>query len=157
MTTKIAISLPRIPFIHVPNAMLSSLPTCPCKTAGHPVIDRIFPCSSDLSARPGKSQGEDTAGHTFAAEPESCRESGPPMTLRPCPSCPCGLPPTMPRAVALHRRRRSCPYAEALMRSRYTAFTLGNEAYLRATWHPDFCRPTCTWPTTRPPNGWGWR
>lgn len=24
------------------------------------------------------------------------------------------------------------------MRSRYTAFTLGNEAYLRTTWHPDF-------------------
>ena len=26
--------------------------------------------------------------------------------------------------------------AEALMRSRYTAYTLGNEAYLQATWHP---------------------
>lgn len=26
--------------------------------------------------------------------------------------------------------------AEQLMRSRYTAYTLGNEAYLRATWHP---------------------
>ncbi|MFP5393557.1 MAG: YchJ family protein [Gammaproteobacteria bacterium] len=28
------------------------------------------------------------------------------------------------------------PTAEALMRSRYTAFTQRNEAYLRATWHP---------------------
>lgn len=28
------------------------------------------------------------------------------------------------------------PTAEALMRSRYTAFTLRDEAYLRATWHP---------------------
>jgi SEC-C motif-containing protein len=27
--------------------------------------------------------------------------------------------------------------AEALMRSRYTAYTLRDEAYLRATWHPD--------------------
>ena len=26
--------------------------------------------------------------------------------------------------------------AEALMRSRYTAYTLCNETYLRATWHP---------------------
>lgn len=26
--------------------------------------------------------------------------------------------------------------AEALMRSRYTAYTQRNEAYLRATWHP---------------------
>lgn len=28
------------------------------------------------------------------------------------------------------------PTAEALMRSRYTAYTQRNEAYLRATWHP---------------------
>jgi SEC-C motif domain protein len=28
------------------------------------------------------------------------------------------------------------PSAEALMRSRYSAYTLGDEAYLRATWHP---------------------
>lgn len=25
------------------------------------------------------------------------------------------------------------------MRSRYTAFALGNEHYIRATWHPDTC------------------
>ena len=31
--------------------------------------------------------------------------------------------------------------AEQLMRSRYTAYTLGNEAYLRATWHPSTCPP----------------
>ncbi len=29
--------------------------------------------------------------------------------------------------------------AEALMRSRYTAFSLANEAYLRYSWHPDNC------------------
>jgi SEC-C motif-containing protein len=28
------------------------------------------------------------------------------------------------------------PSAETLMRSRYTAYTLRDEAYLRATWHP---------------------
>ena len=28
------------------------------------------------------------------------------------------------------------PTAELLMRSRYTAYTRGDEAYLRATWHP---------------------
>jgi SEC-C motif-containing protein len=28
------------------------------------------------------------------------------------------------------------PTAEQLMRSRYTAYTRGDEAYLRATWHP---------------------
>ena len=31
------------------------------------------------------------------------------------------------------------PTAETLMRSRYTAYTLRNEAYLRATWHPSTC------------------
>jgi SEC-C motif-containing protein len=29
--------------------------------------------------------------------------------------------------------------AEALMRSRYTAFTMANETYLRYSWHPDNC------------------
>lgn len=31
------------------------------------------------------------------------------------------------------------PTAETLMRSRYTAFVLKNEAYLRFSWHPDTC------------------
>ncbi|KAB8060301.1 YchJ family protein [Janthinobacterium violaceinigrum] len=31
------------------------------------------------------------------------------------------------------------PTAETLMRSRYTAFTLRDEAYLRATWHASTC------------------
>jgi SEC-C motif-containing protein len=32
--------------------------------------------------------------------------------------------------------KRLAPTAEALMRSRYTAYTLLNEDYLLATWHP---------------------
>ncbi|CAH1386308.1 YchJ family protein [Candidatus Nitrotoga sp. M5] len=35
----------------------------------------------------------------------------------------------------------SAPSAEALMRSRYVAYTLGREDYLLATWHPS-TRPT---------------
>lgn len=34
---------------------------------------------------------------------------------------------------------RQAPTAEALMRSRYTAFTQLNEGYLRYSWHPDTC------------------
>ncbi len=34
------------------------------------------------------------------------------------------------------------PTAEALMRSRYTAFVLLNENYLRYSWHPDTCPKT---------------
>ena len=33
----------------------------------------------------------------------------------------------------------NAPTAEALMRSRYSAFCLLNEAYLRYSWHPDTC------------------
>ncbi|NOQ88542.1 MAG: hypothetical protein GQ550_06415 [Gammaproteobacteria bacterium] len=34
---------------------------------------------------------------------------------------------------------RDAATAEALMRSRYTAFVLSNEDYLRYSWHPDTC------------------
>jgi len=34
------------------------------------------------------------------------------------------------------------PTAESLMRSRYTAFVLLNEDYLRYSWHPDKCPKT---------------
>jgi len=33
----------------------------------------------------------------------------------------------------------AAPSAEALMRSRYVAYVLGLESYLRATWHPRTC------------------
>jgi len=36
-------------------------------------------------------------------------------------------------------QKQSAPTAEALMRSRYTAFTLLDEDYLRLSWHPDTC------------------
>ena len=36
----------------------------------------------------------------------------------------------------------NAPTAEALMRSRYTAFVLLNEVYLRYSWHPDTCPKT---------------
>jgi len=34
------------------------------------------------------------------------------------------------------------PNAEALMRSRYSAYVLANVDYLKATWHPDFLPPS---------------
>jgi len=36
----------------------------------------------------------------------------------------------------------AAPTAEALMRSRYSAFVLLNEDYLRYSWHPDTCPKT---------------
>ncbi|WP_374483237.1 YchJ family protein [Zoogloea sp.] len=58
------------------------------------------------------------------------------------PSCPCGSPADYAACCGQYIDSSvSAPSAEALMRSRYTAFTLGNESYLRATWHPDFLPP----------------
>jgi len=37
---------------------------------------------------------------------------------------------------------RDAPTASALMRSRYTAFALSDEDYLRYSWHPDTCPKT---------------
>lgn len=62
--------------------------------------------------------------------------------------CPCGR--TERRGRPLHLGEccgrwlagAPAPDAEALMRSRYTAYVLGDEAYLLGTWHP----------RTRPPD-----
>lgn len=56
------------------------------------------------------------------------------------PSCPC----ESGRAYRLCcqpyvEMQRSAPTAEALMRSRYTAFVLKDEGYLRHSWHPEYC------------------
>lgn len=69
------------------------------------------------------------------------------MTIEPPPGapCPCGLTATYQRccgrwhAGPLHLQ---APEAEALMRSRYSAFVLQRAEYLLDTWHP----------STRPPS-----
>ncbi|GAA1683767.1 YchJ family protein [Kribbella yunnanensis] len=60
----------------------------------------------------------------------------------PTTPCPCGLPATYAECCgALHNGTRTATTAEQLMRSRYTAFVVGDTAYLLRTWHS----------TTRPP------
>lgn len=56
-------------------------------------------------------------------------------------SCPCGSGDAFAACCGpLHRGRGSgrvtAPTAERLMRSRYSAFAVGDDAYLLATWHP---------------------
>ncbi|MBW4717643.1 SEC-C domain-containing protein [Saccharothrix sp. SC076] len=52
-------------------------------------------------------------------------------------ACPCGLgEPYEECCGACHSGRRTAATAEALMRSRYSAFALGEADYLLATWHP---------------------
>lgn len=57
--------------------------------------------------------------------------------------CPCGSGKPYAACCARHiEGNEPAPTAEALMRSRYTAYTLLKEDYLLATWHP----------STRPPS-----
>ncbi|WP_407539581.1 YchJ family protein [Deinococcus radiomollis] len=52
--------------------------------------------------------------------------------------CPCGSGRRYAACCgALHSGKREAKTAEALMRSRYSAYVLRLEAYLLHTWHPD--------------------
>ncbi|AOS63746.1 YchJ family protein [Actinoalloteichus hymeniacidonis] len=51
--------------------------------------------------------------------------------------CPCGLGEAFADCCApLHEGRRRAATAEQLMRSRYSAFAVGDTEYLLASWHP---------------------
>ncbi|WP_404816190.1 YchJ family protein [Streptomyces thermolineatus] len=51
--------------------------------------------------------------------------------------CPCGSGGSYADCCgALHRSREAAPTAERLMRSRYSAFAVGDAEYLLRTWHP---------------------
>lgn len=57
-------------------------------------------------------------------------------TLRPVP-CPCGRGETYADCCGpFHLGTAVAPTAERLMRSRYSAFVMGEVPYLLATWHP---------------------
>ncbi|GAC1532841.1 MAG: YchJ family protein [Ramlibacter sp.] len=50
-----------------------------------------------------------------------------------------GRPRSFAQCCGPHLAGQPVPDAEALMRSRYTAYVLGEQAYLRATWDPATC------------------
>lgn len=65
---------------------------------------------------------------------------------QPMQDCPCGSQNAKGKLQAYadccgryidHWETQPAPDAQALMRSRYTAFVRENEAYLKATWHAD--------------------
>ena len=57
-------------------------------------------------------------------------------------TCPCGSDRAYAACCAPYLANTlGAPTAEALMRSRYTAYTLDRHDYLRATWHPTTCPP----------------
>lgn len=51
--------------------------------------------------------------------------------------CPCESGKPYQACCQSYHLGLAAPSAEALMRSRYTAYVLGLEAYLLQTWHPD--------------------
>ncbi len=53
--------------------------------------------------------------------------------------CPCGQATAYEQCCAVYHQGQPAPTAEALMRSRYSAYTLNDEAYLRATWDERTC------------------
>lgn len=54
--------------------------------------------------------------------------------------CPCGSGKPFAQCCDLYLSGKAYPNsAEALMRSRFSAFVTGNLPYLRKTWHPDTC------------------
>lgn len=55
--------------------------------------------------------------------------------------CPCESGKPYSACCKPYHEGKPAPSAEALMRSRYTAYTLGLEEYLLQTWHVD-TRPT---------------
>ena len=52
-------------------------------------------------------------------------------------SCPCGAPRAYEACCGPFHAGLPAPTAEALMRSRYTAYVRADIDYLQATWHPD--------------------
>jgi SEC-C motif domain protein len=54
-------------------------------------------------------------------------------------SCPCGSDAKYDSCCGRWHAGAAAPSAEALMRSRYSAFTMQLKDYLRTTWHPRTC------------------
>jgi SEC-C motif-containing protein len=68
--------------------------------------------------------------------------------------CPCGSGKPYAECCARYIEGGTpAPTAEALMRSRYTAYTLLNEDYLLASWHPS-TRPTALGLADEAPTKW---
>ena len=59
-------------------------------------------------------------------------------------ACPCGLGDEYAACCGRLHAGTPAPTAEALMRSRYSAFAVGDAVYLLRTWHPSTRPPTLT-------------
>jgi len=60
-------------------------------------------------------------------------------SIGPTDACPCGGGTYVRCCGPFHAGEAVPATAEQLMRSRYSAYVLGDTAYLRRTWHPSTC------------------
>lgn len=67
--------------------------------------------------------------------------------------CPCGSGRSHGVCCGPYHGGTAAPDAESLMRSRYSAFVMGMEAYLLETWHPE-TRPVGLGFDQAPPPNW---
>lgn len=71
--------------------------------------------------------------------------------IQPADPCPCGSPSAYRQCCEPIHDGAPAPSAEALMRSRYSAFVLGDEDHLFRSWHPrtrppgPYCHPGTQW------------
>lgn len=75
------------------------------------------------------------------------------LTIQPDDACPCGSGRTYRTCCGPAHAGTAADTAEALMRSRYSAYVLGLKDYLLATWHASTRAPDLNLATT-PPTRW---
>lgn len=68
--------------------------------------------------------------------------------------CPCGNPAGYARCCGPLHEGAPAPSAEALMRSRYSAYVLKREDYLLASWHPSTRPAHLKLAAQQPPPSW---
>ncbi|OMH24724.1 hypothetical protein BKD30_07585 [Tersicoccus phoenicis] len=73
------------------------------------------------------------SGRVAGSGPTASRPAGSRPAAR---ACPCGSGAGYTECCGPLHDGGSAPTAEALMRSRYSAYALGLDAYLRDSWHP---------------------
>ncbi|KIZ16952.1 YchJ family protein [Streptomyces natalensis] len=70
-------------------------------------------------------------------QPKKPRATRRPDAVTPASPCPCGRDATYGDCCgACHTGHAAAPTPERLMRSRYSAFAVGDAGYLLRTWHP---------------------
>lgn len=107
------------------HCVLGDAPGGPPPGAGHVIVNLAMTEPSDPLSAPLPEPGSEpmTAVSSSGPDPET--------------RCPCGSGDTYGRCCRPLHRGRAAATAEALMRSRFSAFVLGDEGHLLRTWHPD--------------------